>query len=201
MLGFRAKVFMALIALMAVFLMTTCASLKQFFREPVVSLDSVKLATITMYGADLLCKIKIENPNPVDIPFPEISWELFINENEFIKGKILNNSSLKALGSTVVDVPLSLNYLEAFNSVKSLIGSSEAAYKIALAARLNLPVLGELVWNFEHEGVFPVLQPPRLSNPSFKIDRLDFTKAELLFAMDVENPNEFELPMPKLDYD
>jgi len=201
MLRFKKKASVALIILIAIFVLNTCASLETVFREPLVSFDSAKLTAVTMHGADLLCKIKIDNPNKIDIPFPAIDWELFLNSNEFVKGTILNNSSLKARGSTLVDVPLSLDYLEVFNLVKSLIGTKEAEYKVALAAKFNLPVFGERIWNFEHDGILPVLQAPKVSRPSLKIDKLDFTKAELLFSMDVENPNIFEIPMPKMDYD
>ena len=200
MLRIKAITILIVVVLSGVFL-TTCAHLEQLMKDPVVTLDSVNLTGINLQGTDLLCKIKIQNPNPIDIPFPEIDWELYVNENFFVKGIILNNTSLKKRGSTIVDVPVNLNYLELFNSVKSLIGTKQADYKIALAAKFNLPVLGEKVWDLEHAGIFPVLQPPKLSMPSFKIDKLDFTKIDLLFSVNVENPNEFELPMPKFDYD
>ena len=195
------KAFMVLFVLVTIVVQTTCAHLSKIFRDPVVSLDSVNLTTISIHGADLLCKIRVKNPNPIDIPFPQIDWKFFINTNEFIKGTIQNNNSLKANRSTVVDVPLSLKYVEVFNSVKSLVGSKEAGYRVELAARFNLPIIGSKVWNFAHEGVFPVLQLPKLSRPSFKVDKLDFTKAELVFSIDVENPNQFPLPMPKMEYD
>lgn len=197
----KSKAFLAAIVLAAFIVLTTCQSLSALMREPQVSLDSVKLSTITLHGADLICKINVQNPNPIDIPFPKIDWELFVNANEFIKGTMPNNSSLKARKSTIVDVPLTLNYLEVFNSVKSLVGSKEAGYKVALAAKFNIPVIGERVWNFAHEGVFPVLQSPKISKPSIKIDKLNFNRAELVFSMDVENPNNFSLPMPKMEYD
>ena len=195
------KTFMVLFVLVTIVVQTTCAHLSKIFREPVVTLDSVKFTTITLNGAELLCKIKVRNTNPIDIPFPRIDWKLFINTNEFIKGSIVKNNALKANRSTFVDVPVSLNYVEAFNSIKSLVGTKEAGYRIELATKFTLPIFGDRVWNFTHQGVFPVLQLPKLSRPSFKVDKLDFTKAELVFSIDVENPNKFDLPMPKMEYD
>jgi LEA14-like dessication related protein len=184
-----------------IFVLTTCQTLQSVLRDPIVSLQSVQLAKINFTGADLLCKVRVENPNPFDIPFPEVSWDLFINTNEFIGGVIKNDQSLKSRGSTVIDVLVSLDYLGVFNTFRSLKGTTKADYKIALAAKFNLPILGERVWRFEHEGDVPVPQLPRFSMPSMKIDKLDFTKAELLITFNVENPNTFELPALQMAYD
>jgi len=201
MLKIKTKAGFIAAVLIAVIILTTCAHLEAIIQEPIVSLDSTNLTSITLQGTELLCKIKIHNPNRIDIPFPEIDWELHINENSFIKGTILNNNPLKKRDSTIVDVPISLNYLEIFNSIKSLIGNKEANYGVSLAAKFDIPVIGERVWDYKHEGIFPLLQPPKINMPSIKLDKIDFTKADLIFTMDVENPNSFALPMPKMDYD
>jgi LEA14-like dessication related protein len=188
-------------AVCILFVLTTCSTLMSAIREPVVSLQSVELAKITFTGVDILCKVKVENPNPIDIPFPEVSWNLFINTNAFINGVIKNDKPLKSRGATVVDVVVGLEYLGVINTFKSLKGSKQADYKIALAAKFNIPIIGERTWRFEHEGDVPIPQLPRFTMPSMKIDKLDFTKAEVLVTFNVENPNSFELPALKLNYD
>jgi LEA14-like dessication related protein len=185
----------------AAFSLTTCQTLSSIFRDPILSLQSVEIAKITFTGADLLCKVKVENPNPIDIPFPEVGWEFFINTNSFIAGTVKSNQSLRARKSTVIDVMVSFNYLEVFNTFKSLKGSKQADYRVALAAKIPLPIMGDKVFNFEHSGTFPVLQMPKLSKPSMKFDKLDFTKAELLFEVNIENPNSFDIPSPKMAYE
>jgi len=180
---------------------TTCGTLSSVFREPLLSLHSVELVNINFNGVELLCKVNVQNPNAIEIPFPEVDWEFFVNTNSFISGIIKNDQRIRARRTTVVDIPVSLDYLGVFNTFASLKGSRQAEFKVALAAKFALPILGDRVWHFEHEGVFPVLQMPKLSMPSMKIDGIDFTKAQLLFTVNVENPNEFDLPSPKLAYD
>jgi LEA14-like dessication related protein len=181
--------------------LTTCETLSSIFRDPILSLQSVEIAKIGITGADLLCKVKVENPNPIDIPFPEIGWEFFINTNSFVAGTVKSNQSLKSRKSTVIDVLVSFNYLEVFNTFKSLKGTKQADYKVTLAAKIPLPIMGDKVFNFEHSGTFPVLQMPKLSMPAMKFDKLDFTKAELLFEVNIENPNSFDIPSPKMAYE
>jgi LEA14-like dessication related protein len=190
-----------LMVVFSAFSLTTCQTLSSIFKEPLLSLQSVEIAKITFTGADLLCKVKVENPNPIDIPFPEIAWEFFINTNSFINGTLKSSQSLKARKSTVIDVVVGCNYLEVFNTFKSLKGSKQADYRVALSAKIPLPIMGDKIFNFEHSGTFPVLQIPKLSLPAMKFDKLDFTKAELLFEINIENPNPFDLPSPKMAYE
>jgi LEA14-like dessication related protein len=185
----------------AAVLFTNCQSLSSVFREPVLSLHSVELVNINFTGVQLLCKVNVENPNSLDIPFPETDWEFFVNANSFVKGTIKNGQSLRPRRTTVVDVPVSFEYLEVFNTFSSLKGANQADYKVALDMKFVLPILGDMVFNFQHEGVFPVLQLPKLDLPSMKVDKLDFTRAEVLFTVNVENPNPFDLPSPQMAYD
>ena len=191
-----------LMMVIAVFALTTCQTLGAILSEPVVTFRSVELAGISFSDIKLLAKVNVENPNSISIPFPDIDWEFFVNRSSFVKGKLDGNQqSIKARRSNIVDVLISFTYVEFFNAFSSLKGRDQAPYTIALAAKYDFPVLGELKWDFEHAGVFPVLQMQKISAPSFRIDKLDFTQADLLFTVNVENPNSFELPMPRMAYD
>jgi LEA14-like dessication related protein len=197
---FLVKTGLVTMMVLAVLSLTTCETLK-IFREPLLSLHSVDISKISFTGTDLLCKVRVQNPNPITIPFPEVGWELFVNTNSFINGVVKNNRNIGARGSTIIDVPVSLNYLDVFNTFRSLKGTRQADFRVALAAKFAIPVLGDKVFRFAHTGTFPVLQMPKLSMPTLRFDKMDFTKAELLFTVNVENPNSFPLPSPNLAYD
>lgn len=180
-------------------LFTTCQSLQGVIQEPVVTLHSVELAKLSFTGVEILCKLNVENRSPVTIPFPNINWELFINEYSFLKGNIISSgNTLRARETSIVDVPVSLTFVEFFNVFQSLRGSNNTDYRVAVGASFNIPVIGELAFNFEHSGNFPVLQIPKFSAPSFKIDGIDFTKVQVSFSINVENENEFDLPAPQV---
>ena len=181
--------------------LTTCETVQTIIQQPIVSFHSVKLENINLNGIQLLNFIQIQNPNGFDIPFPEVGWEFFINANSFVSGVIRNSQRVRARDITLVEVPVNLDYLEIFNTFSSLKGRSQSDYKIALAAKFNIPVIGDKVWRFEHNGNFPVLQVPRLSTPSMAMNRADLTMAEFVVTINVENPNPFPLPSPKIAFD
>jgi len=198
---FLYKIMILAAALFAVLSFSTCQTIKGALQEPVISLHSVDIAGVDITGVRLLCKVQVENLSAIDIPFPETSWKLFINDNSFVDGIVKNNQRIKAKQKTLVDVPVNLEYLGIFNSFRSLKGSRNARYKIALGVKIPVPVLGDKVWNFEHNGELPLLQPPKISAPSMKIDSRDLTKADVLITLNIENPNVFALPSFKLKYD
>jgi len=198
---FRNKVVMTAVVFLAVFSLPNCKSLSPVVKEPVVSISSVDITGLNFTGAQLLCKVQVENPNTFEIPFPETDWEFFINNNSFVSGVIKNDQRIRARQKVLVDVPVTLEYRGIFNTFRSLKGSQKAAYKIALALKFATPVLGDKVWNIEREGELPLPQLPKLSAPSMRIESRDNTRANILVTINVENPNIFDLPPIGIKYD
>ena len=177
--------------------LTTCQTLPSVVSEPLVSLHSAEITAIRINGTELLCLVRVENPNPFDIPFPEIGWELYINDNSFINGIIRNNQNIRARNSTLIEVPVNLNYLDIINSFSSLRGRSRLDYKVALTAKFSIPVLRDREWRMEYNGAAQMPQLPRLSSPSMRVDNVDLNGAQIRVSVNVENPNNFALPAPK----
>ena len=195
------KIIIILFTLCALSGFTTCETLQGAFKEPVVSLQSVEMANINITNVQLLCKVAVENKNSMDIPFPETGWEVFLNSNSFISGVVKNNQKIKARKSTVVEIPVTLNYVDIFKTFMSLKGTKETAYKVALAVKIPLPLLGDKIWNLQHQGILPIVQLPKISAPTMRIENRDNTKVEILASITVENPNRFPIPSPKFSYD
>ena len=180
---------------------TGCKTLTAAVDIPVVSLNSAEFENISYNGVQLLCKVLVENPNGFEIPLPKIVWKIFVDDNSFIDGVIENNRRIGAREAAVVEVPVNLNYIDVFNVFTSLRGKSQINYNIALAVNFPIPVIESRVWNLEHEGVLPLPQAPRLSSPVMRVEKIDSTMVELYVSVNAENPNIFELPAPKLNFD
>ncbi|MCL2184349.1 MAG: LEA type 2 family protein [Treponema sp.] len=181
--------------------LSTCETLSAVLQDPLITIHSVDLASINLNGAQLLCKLQVENPNSFEIPFPETDWECFINTNSFIKGTIKNNNRLRARNKTIVEVPVNLDYLDLLNTFRSLKGNRKIDYKLALGIKFSLPLLGDKVWNLEHSGEVPLPQLPRITSPSMRVDNVNTSRAEIVISINFENPNEFPIPSPKVSYD
>lgn len=185
-----------------------CESLstRDRMKDPVISLNSVEFTEIAFTGADGLCRITVENPYPVTIPFPRIDWELFIADSALTTGAIDGGTAnIKAKNAAIVDVPFHVDYADLYNTIASVrdvsaSGAKETDFKIMLTAEFDLPVLGEKKLPFEVEGKLPLLQAPRFSGMALSIEAIDFTGVTLKCSFDMENPNAFEIPFPKIDW-
>jgi LEA14-like dessication related protein len=194
------KLLTAAIILYAILAFTACKTVSSVLQEPVVSLHSAEIVKINFSGAQLLCKVQVENPNIFDIPFPEVGWEIFINANSFISGVVRNDQRIKARDTTFVEIPVNLDYLDMLNTFTSLLGRIQIDYKIALAVKFSIPVLGDKVWRYEPAGTVPLPQIPRLSAPVFRVEKADLNMVELFVSVNMENPNTFELPPPRITF-
>ena len=192
---------MPAVVLCIILALTTCKTLNTILQEPHISLHSVEMSKFDFNGAELLCKIQVENPNAVNIPFPEVGWELFLNNNSFINGVVKNSQRIRARETTLVEVPVRFNHFDLFKTFQSLMGDKQTAYKIALDTKFSIPVIGDKTWHFEHRGNIPLLQFLTLRAPSMRIDSMDLSKAEILVTANIENPNTIEMPKVKVTWD
>ena len=196
----RNKIVMTVTAIIAIFSLSTCKSLPSVLQEPRVSLNSTEIRNLTFTGAQLLCKVKVDNPNAIEIPFPETGWQLFINSNSFINGVVRNNQRIGARKSTIVDVPVTLNYRDIFNTFSSLSGSQKADYRIALALKFAIPILGDKVFNLERSGEFPVLHLPIIRFVNLRVKNMSLTNLDVEVNWEVENTNSFAMTVKELGY-
>jgi LEA14-like dessication related protein len=196
---FRAMCFAMVICGAAFFI--ACQTLKTVVKEPVFSIHSVELTNINFTAVDLLCKVNVENPNVFDVPFPEIDWEFFVNENSFITGTVKNDRIIKSRETTVVDIPLQVTYEGLYNTVQSVKNAGETAYRIALGAKFSLPVFGDQIWRLEHSGILPLLKMPVVAFRGIKVKNVSLTRVEFELAWEVENNNTFAINMKELNYD
>ena len=187
-------------ALLPLFILTACSSFNSLIQEPKLSLNSVDIAGISITGVDLVARVNVENPNGFSIPLPKIDWELFINNASFISGALKKDQSIKSRGKSTIDLPLSITYEGLYNSFKSMIETHEAAYHIDLGITFPIPIIESKVYKLDFSGVIPLPRIPKLSPGQVKISKLDFTGIELACAINVENPNQFDIPFPQINW-
>jgi LEA14-like dessication related protein len=181
--------------------LTTCQTLSSIIQEPKLSLRSVDIANITLNGIDLITHIDVENPNSFTLPTPKIDWAIAINNNPFTKGIFTSDKSIKGQEKVTMDLPLNISYEGLYKSFKSLIDLKEAAYNLALGVSFPIPLLENKVFPLNYSGKIPLLQLPKLLSGSVRIAKMDYSGLTLACAANIENPNTFPIPLPKMDWD
>ena len=181
--------------------LSACQSINSNFQDPKVSINSVEIAEITFTGINLIANVDVENPNGFSIPLPKINWNLSLNSAPFVQGVVENSQSIRSRRKVTIDLPFSVNYDGLYNTFSTMLDAKETSYNLAMDITFPLPVIGDKIYKTNFSGILPLLQSPNIKSGQLEITKMDYSGIVLACMVDVENPNSFPIPFPKMDFD
>jgi len=183
------------VLLILVLCLNSCASLTQVVQEPRVSVQDVRTTALSFSEISLELNLLVENPNPVGIQLAGYDYDLLLHDASFIRGNLDSGVSLPAGGSTILHVPVTLDYRELYSVMNSLADECESDYKIVAGLQFDLPVVGKKRIELVHKGVLPLVKLPRFRFTNLYVENLGMMGADLIVMMTLENPNGFDISM------
>ncbi len=196
---FSKRIQLTLIGLLLACGCETISELK-IAQTPSATVKSVRVEKASFEGATLLFDLELENPNPVSLNLQGLAYGLKINEHPFLNGKLENAGRLKASSKSKLTAPLVIQFADLLSAVQSLRGQEKFDYQFEGGFDLNLPGLGTSTIPVKYAGEFPILRPPSISSINVEQKSLNFTGAELMLSIGIENPNQFDFGMRHFDY-
>ncbi|MBD3183155.1 hypothetical protein GF312_12745 [Candidatus Poribacteria bacterium] len=183
---------------------TSCAMLNSFVgdrvQKPQVSFVSAKLDGLSFDRANLLFDLQISNPNSVGLKMAGFDYDLLINNNSFIKGNQQKNLQIAPKGQSTVQLPLSVSFVELYQTYQSLKNQDTSMYQINCGFSFDVPVLGVVNIPVSKSGEFPLLKIPKISLDELKLENVSLTGAELNLGVAISNPNAFSMILKKIQY-
>lgn len=194
-----------IVILMTAFILTACSVFESIIKQtnvqkPTVEFTNAKISGLSFDKIDLLFDIKIKNPNAVGINLSGFDYDLLINQNSFISGQQNDPIEIKAQGENVIQLPVSLKFLDIYNTYSDLKNNTESKYQIKCGLNFNLPVLGETRIPISKSGDIPLLKLPEIGISSLKLDKFNLTGADLTLNVKFINPNAFTMMLDKFNY-
>ena len=168
-------------------------------QKPAVSFSDAKITGLSFKQADMLFKIKIDNPNPVGIRLEGFDYDLLLNNNSFLKGRQDNHVKLEAKGKAEIPLPVSLAFEDIYNTYNALKDKDQIKYALKTGLNFNLPVLGTVRIPVQTSGKLPSVKLPSLELSSINVDKIDFTSAKLTAKLKVDNPNAFGMILKNMN--
>jgi LEA14-like dessication related protein len=180
-----------------------CAALQQIanIQEPKLDVQNVRFTGMSFEDIDLAFDIKIKNPNPLSATLAALDYDFQINDASFLKGQQEKQISILANGESTVEIPLTLNFKDLYNTFQALKNQDSSAYKLMCGLSFNLPVLGPTRIPVSKSGNLPNLKLPDVSIGSLKLNKISLTGADLDLKLNVKNANTFSFLLNKLNYD
>lgn len=172
-----------------------CATLDQVVKKPTATFSGVKLTHADLLEGTAIFNFDVYNPNPIGIPASRITYDLKLNGKHFTRGELDRGVSLPANTTSPMAIPVTIRYLDFFESLTQLWRTQQAAYDL----RGGFTV-GPFTIPFDAQGRFELPRLPKISLESIRIERLSLLGATLDCTVKMDNPNNFNLMLKRLDY-
>jgi LEA14-like dessication related protein len=194
-----------LLLLIAIWTLHGCTSLEkagQAMSEsmPTGHVKGVNLSNMDIKGIDLVFDLQVDNPNPVTISLDHLDYELSLLDNTFLKGEQSMGMKLAADGSSQVKVPVRMGFKQLQKIYSKINKRGELPYAIDLGLGLDLPLLGRIRVPVSHQGSIPIPKIPDIAIHRVEVEHLTLQKADVMFELEVTNPNQFAVMLNRLNY-
>ena len=166
------------------------------FKKPTVKLDDIHVAGLDFQKLDLIFDLKVDNPNPFQISISGLEYDLTAVGERFAEGALPQPVAALGAGQVAhVRAPVALHYKRLLPLLQKLRSAEPIPYEFKTTLTFNL--LGTKVpVPLAHAGRIPALRAPSWHFRNMQLVKGTTPVVKLVF--DVENPNQFELPLKQL---
>jgi LEA14-like dessication related protein len=137
-----------------------CAGLPGIVERPHVSVDSTRISGVTLDGADLLVRFRVDNPNSFGLDLSGMDYALDVAGRTVFEGDRRQRLTLEPSASGLVDLPIRIRFADVYQVARDVIrdrGREEIGYTVRAGLRFQLPVVGEIRVPAEARGDLPLV--------------------------------------------
>ncbi|MFU8813212.1 MAG: LEA type 2 family protein [Balneolaceae bacterium] len=191
-----------LFLLISLIIIASCSSLRQAadLRQPDVRYSDVSIQSISFDGVTLLFDFMVTNPNQIGVTAEGYQYEFFINESSFLSGSQSERLNIGREETALVQVPVSMNFSELYQTFGSLMRRDSLSYQLATEVQFEVPVMGVRSVPVQASGVFPLPKIPSMSFGGVEVQNMSLTGADVEVTFTVRNPNSFAITMERANY-
>jgi LEA14-like dessication related protein len=134
--------------LFALLILEGCAGLT--LKSPSVTLADVKVIEAGLFEQRFAFKLRIQNPNNMEIAITGLSFDVEINGKPFAKGVSNRPVAIPGLGEKILEVTAVSDLYSLLNQAKEFIYGKNKTLSYRIKGRLLTDLVGEL--NFDEGG-------------------------------------------------
>jgi LEA14-like dessication related protein len=146
----------ALTAVLCLFVVAGCATVPSGVEPVKVSLADISMLDFGLIEQKLGLKLRIQNPNNVEIPIEGLSYELELNGKSFADGLAHPQTRVPAFGDVVIDS----------EAVSNLSGLFQQIGQLQKEQKLHYSLKGKL-YSSRLQGSYPFATEGEISLPDF----------------------------------
>jgi LEA14-like dessication related protein len=182
-------------AFMAVWVFAGCQALQNIVKSPSVQMERAALKSTSLFQGDLEFTFNVSNPNPIGARLDGFSYQLAIEGKKMLEGQQAQGIGLPAMGSKSVTVPITVNYMESFDSLLDFFRKDSLTYEISGTFQIGLFTLP-----FSHKDVITLPKPPSVRVKGVSVTSMSFVGAKLAMDLEVSQEGKTSIDLKKINY-
>ena len=146
-----------LATLMVSFVIAGCAGTGLSVATPDVTLNSVKMSSVSFSGQTFQLRFDVNNPNPFPLPIQSVRYHLQLADKTFASGETQGDFSVPASGSGAFDISVELDVLKSAGQLTGILRSGmrePLAYELSGSLAVDIPFVKPLP--FSTSGVITI---------------------------------------------
>ncbi len=124
--------------LLVVALFAGCAGTGKISEPPYITLSNINLLNMSVFEQCYRMMMRIQNPNDVAIPINGMSYQIFINEQDFARGVSNKSVIIPEFGEEVVEIDATSDLTSMLRQFQGLMtgGIQKVSYRLTGKAKL-----------------------------------------------------------------
>ncbi len=150
------------LVLAALLAIASCATLESKLQTPTVNVMGVQMLSGDMFSQRFRLRVKIENPNDIEVPVRSIEYTLFLMGDQFGEGQTESSFILPARGEAEFDMGVTTDFVSALGRLISRMGGNKlenVEYEIAGKLHLDKGLVRTIP--FDHKGLVNFTKAPK----------------------------------------
>jgi LEA14-like dessication related protein len=184
-----------LICITLAYIFTGCAAIQELIQKPSLTYDKMTTKDVSLFQSTLLFHFKITNPNPIGAKIRSVSYTIQFNDREFARGNLEKGIILAAKGSSKLEVPVTITYLDFFDTVADFLKNDTVHYDLSGSVGI-----GPFDLPYHTQGRISIPKIPKISLQKVRISKLSLTGATVNLSLGLQNANGFTVNIDRIQY-
>jgi LEA14-like dessication related protein len=121
-------------------------------KKPAVKLETIDVTGVNLKSAKLMFGIQVDNPNDFALKVDSVKYDIELGGKHMTTESIDTPTEVGANAKTIVQLPLTIQIADIFNSIGDFLKNDATAYRVKGAARVGLFSLP-----FDESGEFKII--------------------------------------------
>ena len=148
------------LVILSIALLSACAGLGGLSQKPEVSVAGLKLVQVGVFEQRFALKLRVQNPNDVELRINGLSVEVELNGQPFITGLSDKGVTVPRFGEAVLEVMATSTLGSALKQLRELQKGGRERIDYRIVGRLNLSGIGTVPFERRGDLQIPVVVSP-----------------------------------------